>query len=169
MRSTPRVTSLTTLLLIGCAAFLGLSFQALQHGKSPGRSPRVGPAGPDEHRLDPRAAFAHRGATPRASSTAGITTQDLNSGLTPLDLAQALVGPGIVVSNVTGTLDPSAAGLFGSGLAPIGISNGILLSSGNIASVVGPNVAMTRRRRSPRRETAISTRSYRGIRRMTPA
>jgi len=132
--------SITHPLLIAFATLLGLSLQAPQHGKDSARVPRGGLVGPDVPRHDPKAAFAHRGAT-SASSTAGITTQDLNSGLTPLDLAEALVGPGIVVSNVTVILDPTAAGLFGAGLGPIGISNGILLSSGNIASVVGPNLA----------------------------
>ncbi len=68
-----------------------------------------------------------------------ITTQDLNSGLTPADLVTALLGPGVVVSNVTFTGSNSAAGTFAGGTGIIGFEGGIMLSSGDIASAPGPN------------------------------
>ncbi|MGH8581700.1 MAG: choice-of-anchor L domain-containing protein [Gammaproteobacteria bacterium] len=75
---------------------------------------------------------------------AGLTTQDLNT-LTPGDLATILAGTGVVVSNVTHTGAPVSAGTFAGGAnsaggtAGIGIASGVILSSGNIANVVGPN------------------------------
>lgn len=69
----------------------------------------------------------------------GIMTQDLNSGLTPADLVTALLGPGVAVSNVTFTGANMAAGVFSGGTGIIGFDGGIMLSSGSIASVPGPN------------------------------
>jgi len=77
---------------------------------------------------------------------AALTTQDLNT-LTPDQLASILAGPGVTVSNVQYTGAPLSAGTFaggadaGSGTANIGIASGVILSSGNIASVVGPNTS----------------------------
>ena len=70
---------------------------------------------------------------------AAITTQDLNSGLTPADLVTALLGPGVAVSNVTFTGANTAAGSFAGGTGIIGFESGIMLSSGDIAFVPGPN------------------------------
>ena len=55
-------------------------------------------------------------------------------------LLQCLVGPGIVVSNAVLTAAPGAAGLFTGGAAVIGIDQGLVLSSGNIVTLVGPNL-----------------------------
>lgn len=77
---------------------------------------------------------------------AGLTTQDLNT-TTPDQLASALAGPGVTVSNVRLTGAPVSAGVFAGGndiaggTDKIGISDGVVLSSGNIASVVGPNLS----------------------------
>jgi hypothetical protein len=55
-------------------------------------------------------------------------------------LAQSLVGNGIQISNVTATCDPTAAGTFTiTGNAGIGLSSGIILSSGAVSNVIGPN------------------------------
>lgn len=78
---------------------------------------------------------------------AGLTTQDLNT-TTPDQLASALAGPGVTISNVqlTGGA-PVSAGVFAGGndiaggTDKIGISDGVVLSSGNVASVVGPNLS----------------------------
>jgi hypothetical protein len=75
-----------------------------------------------------------------SSASAAIGTTDLNT-LTPLALAQALAGGGVTVSNATFTGAPIAGGTFTGGLGPIGFDSGIILSSGNIASVVGPNTS----------------------------
>src|SRR2546426_7650260 len=73
---------------------------------------------------------------------ADITTTDLTSeGLTPIDLANTLVGEGITISNVTYTGDNTAAGTFSGGTGIIGFESGIILSSGKVADVAGPNTA----------------------------
>lgn len=76
-----------------------------------------------------------------ASGAAGaqIVTLDLSGPQTPSDLANLLAGPGVVVSNVTYTGANVAAGSFSGGTGIIGFGSGVILSSGNIASVVGPN------------------------------
>jgi hypothetical protein len=71
----------------------------------------------------------------------GLTTTDLNT-LTANDLVEALVGSGPeapIISNVTYTGANIAAGTFTGGTGIIGFENGIILSNGNIASVIGPN------------------------------
>ncbi|MCQ1536266.1 hypothetical protein FTO70_11360 [Methanosarcina sp. KYL-1] len=69
----------------------------------------------------------------------GIETADLNSGLTSSDLVNTLLGEGVTVSNVTFTGANVAAGTFSGGEEIIGFGNGIILSTGNITNVVGPN------------------------------
>ena len=69
----------------------------------------------------------------------GLITQDLSTGLTPTELAQALVGPGITVTNVTYSGALTATGTFSGGTGIIGFDNGIILSSGNMNDIVGPN------------------------------
>ncbi len=69
-----------------------------------------------------------------------LMTTDLTAGLTPLDLAQALVGTGVAISNVTFNGDNMAGGLFTEGLSEgLEIESGVLLSSGAIADAAGPN------------------------------
>jgi hypothetical protein len=69
----------------------------------------------------------------------GLSTQDLNSGLTPANLVTALLGPGVTVSNVTFTGTNVAAGTFAGGTGIIGFESGIILSSGSVGFVPGPN------------------------------
>ena len=98
--------------------------------------------------------FALRGTTPGLAqsgrngtytvktntSNSAFITEDLSGPLTPTDLANNLVGSGVVISNVTyGGVDESA-GLFSGGAGIIGFDSGIILSSGNIANVIGPNL-----------------------------
>lgn len=90
----------------------------------------------------PRAVLAP-GTLTNAVPKAGVdsvVTIDMSS-LTPLQLVQSLLGPGVSVSNVVLTAAPIAAGTFQGGLPVVGIDNGIVLSSGDISSVAGPNVA----------------------------
>ena len=73
---------------------------------------------------------------------AGIVTIPLDpqgGGLIAMDLAQKLVGPGVEVLSADYKGDDSAAGTFTGGLGIIGIEEGVILSSGRIADVVGPN------------------------------
>lgn len=69
----------------------------------------------------------------------GLSTQSLGAGLTPANLVTSLLGPGVTVSNVTFTGANIAAGTFAGGTGIIGFESGIILSSGNIAFVPGPN------------------------------
>ena len=73
-----------------------------------------------------------------ALAHAQLSTTDLNT-LTPTDLVNTLLGGGVTVSNVTYTGANVAAGTFIGGTGIIGIESGVILSSGNIASIVGPN------------------------------
>ena len=77
---------------------------------------------------------------PAHSALASIVTTDLAHGVTASDLANSLTGGGLSVSNVTYTGADVAAGTFSGGATPIGFDTGIILSSGDIANVVGPNV-----------------------------
>jgi hypothetical protein len=54
-------------------------------------------------------------------------------------LAQALIGSGVTISNPIYKGANIAAGTFAGGTNIIGFENGVILSSGNIASVIGPN------------------------------
>lgn len=79
------------------------------------------------------------------SAQAALSTSDLNSGLTPTDLANLLVGGGggVAISNVTYTGANVAAGKFSGGgtgaTGIIGFDDGIILSTGDIANAIGPN------------------------------
>lgn len=68
-----------------------------------------------------------------------LMTQDLNSGLTPADLVTALLGNGVTVTNVTFTGANNAAGTFTGGTGIVDFAGGIILSSGDISYVPGPN------------------------------
>jgi len=84
--------------------------------------------------------------TPNASASGGLSVQDVSATLTASDLAGSLVGSGVSISNVThvGGLDTytsrTSAGKFSGGTGIIGFEEGIILSSGAAADVVGPNV-----------------------------
>ena len=71
-----------------------------------------------------------------------ITTKNLTQ-LTPEQLAQILVGQGVTISNVKYKGDLLSAGSFsgglGSGSNGIGIGDGVILTSGDVAIAAGPN------------------------------
>ena len=71
---------------------------------------------------------------------AGLTTQNLSPTLTPAMLATTILGAGVTIQNVTFTGASVAAGTFQGGTGIIGFESGIVLSSGDMNSVVGPNV-----------------------------
>ena len=74
------------------------------------------------------------------SASPVFSVTPLDTGLTPQDLAQALVGPGVVVSNVSFSGTNSSAGLFSGGLSVgLGLGQGVVLSSGSAVGAVGPN------------------------------
>jgi hypothetical protein len=74
-----------------------------------------------------------------ASMQAAITTKNLTT-LKPEDLGNLLAGAGIQISNVKFTGSTSAAGSFAGGTAAgLGIESGVILSSGALENVIGPN------------------------------
>ena len=77
---------------------------------------------------------------PAAASAAGLSTVDLNSQ-TLAAMVAAFLGPGITATNITYSGDNSAAGTFSGGTGIIGFPSGLVLSSGNIDGIIGPNVS----------------------------
>jgi hypothetical protein len=77
-------------------------------------------------------------AAPASAATWSLT--DLNT-TNALALAQELAGPGVEVKTASFTGDLRSGGLFsGPGVdAAIGVSDGVVLSTGNIADAKGPN------------------------------
>ncbi len=75
-----------------------------------------------------------------AATAGGLVTDDLrDQALTASDLAQALVGSGVSITNVAYTGAPIAAGTFKGGSSIIGFDSGIILSNGAVSNVIGPN------------------------------
>jgi len=70
-----------------------------------------------------------------------LTTTDLTQGATPASMVTALLGPGVTAENVTYNGAPLAAGTFIGGTGIVGFESGIVLSSGCISNLVGPNVS----------------------------
>jgi hypothetical protein len=73
------------------------------------------------------------------SPAGGLVVEDLTGVLTPTDLGNSLAGAGITVSNVTYTGAEVAAGGFSGGTGIIGFEDGVVLGSGQVIDVVGPN------------------------------
>jgi hypothetical protein len=72
--------------------------------------------------------------------TNGLVVTDLrDEDLTPEDLANALAGPGVTVDNVEYTGAEGAAGLYVGGGGIIGIARGVVMGSGDVQDVIGPN------------------------------
>jgi hypothetical protein len=69
----------------------------------------------------------------------GLVISDVDDGLDPEDLAQSLVGPGVVIDNVEYTGDDRALGQFSGGLGIIGFELGLIMSTGQVKDAVGPN------------------------------
>lgn len=84
--------------------------------------------------------FAVAAAVLAGGNAFAVTTTDMSTQ-TAAQLAQTFVGPGVTISNVQYTGAPVAAGSFTGGVADgLGIASGIILSTGNVASAVGPNI-----------------------------
>src|SRR5215213_3546199 len=69
---------------------------------------------------------------------AGISTRSVGSGLSPDEVAALLTGPGATISNVRFTGAGESIGSFAGG-DPVGITTGVILSTGNISTAAGPN------------------------------
>jgi hypothetical protein len=94
--------------------------------------------------LSAQPAVAEREGTPPSDGVGilSISTQDLNT-LTPEDLANSLVGAGVAVvpGSVVYTGANQAAGTLVGAEDSIGFDGGVVLSSGEVAHIVGPNNA----------------------------
>ena len=97
-------------------------------------------------------------AVPDVALAAPWTVTSLSDqGPTATQLAQTLVGPGVTVNSASFTGDASAAGMFDDPAASVGLASGIVLSSGDVHDVVGPNTSETAARTSASLATADST------------
>lgn len=67
-----------------------------------------------------------------------VTTKSMNDGLTQDQVVAILTGSGATITNVTITGSKTAIGSFSAG-AGLGLDDGVVLSTGNIADVKGPN------------------------------
>src|SRR6187399_63749 len=79
-------------------------------------------------------------ASPAQAATWSV--RDLTQpGITALAMAQEIAGPGVAVVSASFTGNNQQGGLFsGPGVADaVGVSDGVVLSSGKVADVVGPN------------------------------
>jgi hypothetical protein len=77
-----------------------------------------------------------------ALAAAQLTVAPIDGAtVTPNAMANALLGSnsGISITNVTYTGANGASGTFGGGLSNIGLVSGILLTTGSVNSVIGPN------------------------------
>ncbi len=72
--------------------------------------------------------------------TGEFVTNGLGSGLTQTNLVNNLLGGGVTVSNVQFKGVNSSTGMFSGGKEIIGFDSGIILSTGNISNIKGPNV-----------------------------
>src|SRR5262249_60393146 len=71
---------------------------------------------------------------------AGIVPKDITTpGITPAVLANALVGAGVTISNVTFKGEARAAGIFTSGSASVVFEAGFVLRIGPILDFAGPS------------------------------
>lgn len=69
----------------------------------------------------------------------GNGTRDVIPATGAAELLQCLLGPDVTVTNAILTGAPQAAGTFTGALGVIGFDQGIILSSGDIGTLVGPN------------------------------
>ncbi|HYI10522.1 MAG TPA: choice-of-anchor L domain-containing protein [Thermoanaerobaculia bacterium] len=68
-----------------------------------------------------------------------ITTKSANEGLTATQIASLLTGAGATITNVKITGSNVAIGSFAEGTPALGVTSGVILSTGDIADAKGPN------------------------------
>lgn len=71
-------------------------------------------------------------AVPNVALAAPWTISALSDGTTASQLASALVGPGVTVDSAAFTGDARSAGLFDDPAASVGLSRGVVMSSGDV-------------------------------------
>ena len=69
-----------------------------------------------------------------------LVTTDLSNQY-PEDLVNKLLGSDVTASNISYTGATNSAGTFNGGTGIIGFEEGIILSSGNISNIIGPNTS----------------------------
>ncbi len=74
-----------------------------------------------------------------ARAADGLSIEDLTGSISAGDLASDLAGVGVSISNVQYTGADVAAGRFSGGTGIVGFETGIILSSGSVSAVAGPN------------------------------
>jgi hypothetical protein len=75
-----------------------------------------------------------------STASAALTADDLaDASPTPAQLADVLGGSGVTISNVTYTGALTAAGTFAGGTGIVGFEDGVVLGSGAVGSITGPN------------------------------
>jgi hypothetical protein len=80
------------------------------------------------------------GAAGGGSKASSIVTQDMaTGGQTASSLVNTLVGADVTPTNASFTGAAVAGGVFSGGTGPVGFDSGVVLSSGAVANVVGPN------------------------------
>jgi len=86
-------------------------------------------------------AFERQGETKThiPNNNPSLVVKPLSAALVPSDLARLLVGPGVPFTNVVYAGDVRAAGTFRGGAGIIGFERGIILGTGQVEDVVGPN------------------------------
>lgn len=70
----------------------------------------------------------------------GLTVENMSQN-TPEDLVNTILGDGVTVQNVQLTGVERSSGTFSGGTGIIGFEDGIVLSTGDIEHIVGPNVS----------------------------
>lgn len=85
-------------------------------------------------------------AAVRAEERVGVTPPPKPAGVVGItyatsaaDLLDCLAGPDVVISNAVLTSAPLSAGTFTGGISSFGFNQGIVLSTGDIIHIVGPN------------------------------
>lgn len=94
---------------------------------------------PESARPAESATLDRQGENPEKSShNSTLQVTDLTGALTPGDLATQLAGTGVTISNVTYSGALVSSGSFSNG-TPVGLTDGMILSSGEGGNVHGPN------------------------------
>jgi hypothetical protein len=70
-----------------------------------------------------------------------LVTTDLSQGVTATDLVNALLGPGFTAEVIQYSGALTAAGTFAGGTGILGFESGIILGSGCVSNIAGPNVS----------------------------
>ena len=75
------------------------------------------------------------------STLAAHAQLTVTGGITAAQLINNISGNGVIISNVTINCDPLSYGLFDGTNSNIGMTNGVLLTTGDINNAIGPNIS----------------------------